>query len=101
MWKLNASERLARWREFRKSLATQSLEQSVIKVADFWSSCPFTPYYLDPDLPDSWPDPWTLIEENCYCDVARAAEMLYTIKLTTHAPVVDTVSHHCLISSAN
>lgn len=89
MWKLNASERSARWREFRKSLATLNLDQAVAQVADFWTSCPFTPYYLDPDEPGAWPDPWTLIEENCYCDVARALAMLYTIKLTTHAPIVE------------
>lgn len=86
MWKLNAVERLARWRDFRKSLDNLSIEQAVQSVADFWTSCPFIPYYLDPDQSESWPDPWTLVEENYYCDLARSLGMLYTITLTKHNP---------------
>jgi len=86
MWKLNAVERLARWRDFRKSLDTLPMEQAVQSVADFWTSCPFTPYYLDPEQSGKWPDPWTLVEENYYCDLARSLGMLYTITLTLHNP---------------
>lgn len=89
MWKLSADERLARWREFRKKLDTQTIQEAVQSVADFWTKCPFTPYYLDIDKPEEWPDPWTLIEENCYCDIAIAIGMLYTIKFTVHDPAVE------------
>jgi hypothetical protein len=89
MWKLKADERLARWREFRKSLDSLSLEKAVQEVANFWTGCPFTPYYLDIDRPDEWPDPWTLIEENYYCDIALAAAMLYTVYFTEHRPQVE------------
>jgi hypothetical protein len=60
------------------------LEQSLVAVSEFWRSCPFTPYYLDPARPDQWPDPWTLISENYYCDVAKSLGMLYTIYLSDH-----------------
>ena len=86
MWKLDAVERLTRWREFRKSLDHQSIDQAVQSVADFWTSCPFMPYYLDSEQPSDWPDPWTLVEENYYCDLARSLGMLYTITLTLHNP---------------
>lgn len=89
MWKLNSDERLSRWRAFRKSLNALPLEEAVTAVADFWTSCPFTPYYLDPDKPDTWPDPWTLVEENYWCELAKAVGMLYTIKLTEHKPEVE------------
>lgn len=89
MWKLTPDERLARWRAFRKSLNALPLEEAVTSVADFWTSCPFTPYYLDPDAPATWPDPWTLVEENYYCELAKALGMLYTIKLTEHKPEVE------------
>ena len=58
-------------------------------VADFWTSCPYTGYYLDPDSPDTWPDPWSLVEENYWCDLAKSLGMLYTIKLTVHEPEVE------------
>jgi hypothetical protein len=89
MWKLKADERLAHWREFRKKLDTLELENAVQEVADFWTRCPFTPYYLDIDQPLDWPDPWTLIEENFYCDIAIALGMLYTIKFTAHSPAIE------------
>ena len=89
MFKLNPSERLLRWREFRKSLDEQDLSAACQSVVDFWSTCPFSPYYLDYDYPELWPDPWTLIEENYYCDLAKTLGMLYTIKFTTHNPDVE------------
>jgi hypothetical protein len=89
MWKLNSDERLSRWRAFRKSLNALSLEEAAASVAEFWTSCPFTPYYLDPERPDTWPDPWTLVEENYWCELAKALGMLYTIKLTEHKPEVE------------
>lgn len=89
MFKLAATERLSRWREFRKSLDTLTLEQAVKATVDFWHGCPFSPYYLDPAKPEEWPNPWTLIEENYYCDIAKALGMLYTIKFTAHNPSVE------------
>lgn len=89
MWKLKADERLSAWRDFRKTIGSKPLNEAVDDVATFWARCPFTPYYLDPDLPLQWPDPWTLIEENYYCDLAKALGMLYTIKFTAHSPPVE------------
>lgn len=84
MWKLKADERLIRWRDFRHSLSTMSFEKALLAVEDFWLSTPFTPYYLDANDPESWPNPWQMIEENYYCDLARALGMLYTIFFSEH-----------------
>lgn len=84
IWKLPLEDRLRRWKDFREQLDSMDLEQSLVAVSEFWRSCPFTPYYLDPARPDQWPDPWTLISENYYCDVAKSLGMLYTIALTDH-----------------
>lgn len=89
MFKLAATERLTRWREFRKSLDNLPLDAACQAVSDFWQSCPFSPYYLDWDKPAEWPNPWTLIEENYYCDIAKALGILYTIKFTKHNPDVE------------
>lgn len=89
VWKLDDSERLARWKTFRKSLDDLGLSEAIDSVADFWQTAPFSPYYLDPNDANNWPDPWTLLLENYYCDVAKALGMLYTIKLTAHDPDVE------------
>lgn len=89
MFKLSASERLSRWREFRKSLDNLPLDAALDATVELWHGCPFSPYYLDWDKPENWPNPWTLLEENYYCDVAKALGMLYTIKFTKHNPDVE------------
>lgn len=89
MWKLKTDERLAHWREFRKKLDNVDLSKAAQLVSEYWASCPFTPYYLDIENPQSWPDPWTMIEENYYCDIAKSLGMLYTIKFTKHNPSIE------------
>lgn len=84
MWKLEASERIARWRAFRLTLGGMTLEKAIQATADFWQNCPHSPYYLDPNDPESWPSAWDLITENYYCDLAKTLGMLYTIAFSAH-----------------
>jgi hypothetical protein len=89
MWKLSPSERVVHWKNFRKSLDLMSADAAVLAVAEFWQSCPYVAYYLDPDTPDHWPTPWELISENYYCDLAKSLGMLYTIYFTVHGRNLD------------
>jgi hypothetical protein len=84
MWKLKASERISHWREFRKQLEELELDQAAESVAEFWQTCPFTPYYLESGQPTEWPDPWTLLADNYYCDLAKCLGIVYTLSLTKH-----------------
>lgn len=89
MWKLDASGRVAQWRAFRKELDAQSLDQALESIANFWQGCPFIPYNLDPEHPETWPDPWSLIYENAYCDVAKCLGIVYTLLLSAHGQDTD------------
>ena len=93
MWKLKASERIAHWRDFRKQLDTLTFEQATQAVAEFWQSCPFTPYYLDVEQPGDWPDPWTLLADNYYCDLAKCLGIVYTLSLSRHGADADPQIH--------
>jgi hypothetical protein len=84
MWKLEPGERIACWRTFRKKLDLLTLDQAIDQVIEFWQGCPFEAYYLDSADPTSWPDPWQLISENYYCDLAKSLGMLYTLYFTVH-----------------
>ena len=84
MWKLEPSERIAQWRAFRKQLDLLTLEAALLAVAEFWHGCPFEPFYLEHNQPETWPNPWDLIADNYYCDLAKALGMLYTIYFTQH-----------------
>lgn len=84
MFKLSTSERLARWKSFRKELDTLDFFSALERTNQFWESCPFCPFYLFADDPTNWPDPWQLIEENFYCDLAKCLGIIYTLHLSTH-----------------
>lgn len=86
MFRLPVASRLEVWKKFRLSLNTLSLEDALQSTVDFWDRCPFTPHYLDIDDSSSWPDPWTLIYENYYCDLAKALGIVYTLHLTNYGP---------------
>jgi hypothetical protein len=74
------TSRLTEWKEFRNKL---ELSNSPLEdVAEFWGNAPFINPYLNPTNPTEWPDPWHLILDNRYDDLAITLGMLYTIKLT-------------------
>ena len=84
MFQLKAEDRMRSWRDFRATIESLPLDQALAQTAEFWAGAPFVPYNLDFDQPTTWPDPWTLILENVYCDVAKCLGIVYTIALTSH-----------------
>ena len=71
--------KLSNWLKLRREIdSTGELAIALNKVADYWHNPPFTPYYLSSDSTE-WPDPWTLVRDDVFCDVAKALAMLYTI----------------------
>jgi hypothetical protein len=84
MFQQPAEARMRAWREFRTSLESLPLDRALINVAKFWSGAPFVPYNLDIMRPAEWPDPWALIDENVYCDLAKCLGIVYTVSLCKH-----------------
>ena len=83
-WNLRVNDRLTQWKEFRHRLSDLPIDRAVVQLNELWSTAPYVTYYLGPDAPDTWPDPWTLLAENYYCDVAKALGIIYTIYFTGH-----------------
>ena len=86
-WNLRINDRLTQWKDFRHDLDRLPLELAVVELNNMWSTAPMINYYLDPSEPNTWPDPWTLLAENYYCNVAKALGILYTIYFTSHKNV--------------
>lgn len=80
MFNLYRDDRIKIWREFRDALETSNTPFQ--DIAEFWSLAPFVNPYLNPQNPSEWPDPWHLILEGKYDDLAISLGMLYTLKLT-------------------
>ena len=83
-WNLRVNDRLSQWKDFRHNLGNLPLPDALYNLNQLWSTAPFVTYYLDPSDPTNWPDPWTLLAENYYCDVAKSLGILYTIYFTSH-----------------
>ncbi len=84
MFKLSTVDRLNGWKKFRSSIGTLETYDALLQTQNFWQSCPFVPFYLDASDISSWPDPWTLIQENYYCDLAKCLGIVYTLHLSNH-----------------
>ena len=80
MFNLHKEDRIKAWKDFRETLETSATPLE--DVALFWSHCPFVNHYLNPQDPASWPDPWKLIIDGKFDNLAIALGMLYTLKLT-------------------
>jgi hypothetical protein len=80
VFNLHDTERLLAWKSFRNQLESDPTPfQSVVGL---WAKAPLVNLYLDPNTPESWPDPWHLIIDDRFDDLAIVLGMLYTIKLT-------------------
>ena len=51
----------------------------------WWFRAPWTAYHLHWDDSRTWPDPWQLLSDNIYCELARGLGILYTITLLDRA----------------
>jgi hypothetical protein len=89
MFQLRAEDRLRSWREFRTAISSLPLEQALAQTLELWAKAPFVPYKLDYRDQDQWPDPWTLLDENVYCDIAKCLGIVYTITLSEHKKDLD------------
>ena len=95
-FQLDFYSRLRAWRELRAKLADCTLEEQCIEVDKFWQQCPMTNHYLHPADIKQWPDPWQLMNDNIYCNYARALGMTHTLLLlgVTDIDLVDCLDYN-------
>lgn len=84
MFKLSTGRRLAYWKNFRNQISSMPLLKALEETQRLWQPCPFTPFYLEIEQPALWPDPWALLTENYYCDLAKTLGIVYTLHLSDH-----------------
>ena len=85
MWPANFADRLTAWANLRTQVQSLDLEPALLAINQWWFNTPWQPYYLHWDDQSTWPDPWQLLSDNVYCDLARALGILYTITLLDRA----------------
>ena len=85
IWPATFSTRLESWNQLRDQTQNLPLEAALFDINAWWFNCPWKPYYLHWDDRPNWPDPWQLLSDNVYCEVARGLGILYTITLLERA----------------
>ena len=89
MWPVDFASRLESWNQLRDQCQPLPIEQALDAINSWWFDVPWRPYYLHWDDQSFWPDPWQLLSDNHYCDLARALGILYTITLLDRADLGD------------
>jgi hypothetical protein len=85
MWPTTFDVRLASWAQLRDHTQPLPLEQALITINQWWFNSPWRPYYLHWDDIKTWPDPWQLLSDDVYCDLARGLGIVYTISMLDRA----------------
>ena len=80
MFDLHGIERLTAWKKLRDEIETSDNPLSL--CASSWTKAPYVSEFIDPCDVDSWPDPWRLVLDGRYDNLAIAIGMLYTLRLT-------------------
>lgn len=102
MWPSSFSSRLESWNLLRNQCQNLPADQALKNINRWWFGAPWRPYYLHWDDQTTWPDPWQLLSDNIFCEVARGLGILYTITLLERvdlapAELVLTESGHNLV----
>ena len=88
-WPNTFSSRLESWNLLRSEVQTLPVRAALETINSWWHQTPWKPYYLHWDDQPTWPDPWQLLSDDVYCDLARGLGILYTISLLDRADMVD------------
>lgn len=83
--------RLKSWAELRANLVEIDADSVCTAVNTWWFQRPWRPYCLHWDDRLTWPDPWALLEETAFCDLARGLGIMYTIVMLDRADLQDFV----------
>jgi len=79
MWCLTFEQRLAAWNSLRDRVRDLPVPEALEEINIWWQQTPWRAYHLHWDDRPDWPDPWQLLSDNIYCDLARGLGILYTI----------------------
>ena len=85
IWPDLFSDRLSSWNLLREQCQNLPAQSALENINAWWFRVPWQPYYLHWDDQTTWPDPWQLLSDDIYCDLARGLGILYTITLLDRA----------------
>jgi hypothetical protein len=95
IWHPDFSQRLRAWQDLRGLCASLPAPDALASINAWWFRAPWSSYYLHWDDRQDWPDPWQLLSDNIYCEVARGLGMLYTVMMLDRHDIAQTELLDC------
>lgn len=89
-WYNSFDDRLSAWAALRTGLPIDT-ESALLAINQWWFRTPWCAYHLHWDDRAEWPDPWQLLSDNIYCDLARGLGILYTLAMLERPDITDAV----------
>jgi hypothetical protein len=89
MWCSTFEQRLAAWNSLRDRVRDLPAADALKEINAWWQRTPWRAYHLHWDDRQDWPDPWQLLSDNIYCDLARGLGILYTITVLDRDDIQD------------
>ena len=81
IWPASFAARLESWNLLREQCQNLPAQSALENINAWWFRAPWRAYYLHWDDQATWPDPWQLLSDDIYCELARGLGILYTITL--------------------
>jgi hypothetical protein len=88
IWPASFGARFESWNLLRDQCQNLPAQSALEHINSWWFCAPWQPYYLHWDDQQVWPDPWQLLSDNVYCEVARGLGIVYTINLLDRADLL-------------
>jgi hypothetical protein len=88
-WPVSFEQRLAAWHQLREQVCNLPLDAALDTINCWWQQAPWCAYHLHWDDRVNWPDPWQLLSNNIYCDLAKGLGIMYTITLIDREDLQD------------
>jgi hypothetical protein len=81
MWQTDYHSRLADWAALRQLCSLFPFEQQLVTINNWWFRAPIVNCTIRWNESAFWPDPWELLTNSGYCDLARALGIVYTVMM--------------------
>ena len=88
MWKTTYQESLADWIRLRQAAAPLEQSEQLLLINDWWFRAPIVNHLIYWENPEAWPTPWELLNNNGYCELARALGIVYTIMIVENMRII-------------
>lgn len=90
MWPKNYTVRLQEWVALRDRISSESdVATALASINSWWFRTPWCPFHIHWDDHKEWPNPWELLSDNIYCELARGLGIMYTIMMIDRNDIVD------------